>query len=499
MRRLWLHGAHHGWAMLLSFAAFGQSLDAWPTRRHDAPRATCTATRERSACRALLGEVNGDRRAAWTSGATGRHDPRRAAPRSVPRLAAEPWLERYPVAVRATASCPPKGGGLLTDGDGALPLTTAATTDDLATLLAATTGQAPVVVVEWTPQGVVPVAVHATTRSIDIGPRGGFTGRAAARRASLPRGRRSTRRAIDLDFYRHDLFSAALLGTRSPPAARPTPLTSPIAELLVELPPPDAAAGLLDQIAAAAVLRRAGAAPVGAAALLAAAPCRRPRPEIPGRGRRPPRSRPRRLASCWSPSGCAPSSPVAGDSAPTPRCCCCAATAPTGTCVRWWRPRRAARRLARRARAEPGGRSAHGVSRPILRRTWPVCRPSWWRSRRPTAPRSAPLQGRLRFQRVSAADRAPLVAYLVHLPPGTLAAVADALREVHGDAATTMLAAYLADLATTRNQMLHELTGPGSTEPTERKDAAKSEWDPADQAIYNLGCAMATAAGRSTS
>jgi hypothetical protein len=73
---------------------------------------------------------------------------------------------------------------------------------------------------------------------------------------------------------------------------------------------------------------------------------------------------------------------------------------------------------------------------------------------------AAALQARFRSQRLSAADRAPLVAYLVHLPAGALGPVAAGLREVHADAASTMLAAYLADLATTRDQMLQELTMP---------------------------------------
>jgi hypothetical protein len=83
----------------------------------------------------------------------------------------------------------------------------------------------------------------------------------------------------------------------------------------------------------------------------------------------------------------------------------------------------------------------------------------------------AALQGRFRSQRVSAADRAPLVAYIAHLPAGALAAVAHALREVHGDAATTMLAAYLADLATTRNRMLLDLAPPTTVPPTTDGDA----------------------------
>lgn len=197
VRRLWLHGARHGWAMLLSFAAFGQSLDAWPS-----VGMTLTGDLHRYPgavrLRALLGEIT----ATTAPGGIvvqpgGSADPRRAgqadpgAPTAASAfgvsvaegcaavgaaLAAEPWLERHPLAVRASATID-GGRWVLTDATGSLPLAGAATTDELATLLAATATAPGVVVAEWTPQGVVPVAVHTGTSSIDVGPRGGFTGR----------------------------------------------------------------------------------------------------------------------------------------------------------------------------------------------------------------------------------------------------------------------------------------------------------------------------------
>jgi hypothetical protein len=185
VRRLWLHGAQHGWAMLLSFAAFGQSLDAWPsvgmTLQGDIHRYPGMIR-----LRALLGDVTATTAATDASTLGGTIAEGCAAVGAA--LAAEPWLERYPLAVRATATLA-NGRWLLTDGEGALPLATAATTDELATLLAATAGQPAVVVAEWTPQGVVPVAVHTATRSLDVGPRGGFTGR-PLRDAEPARGRR---------------------------------------------------------------------------------------------------------------------------------------------------------------------------------------------------------------------------------------------------------------------------------------------------------------------
>jgi hypothetical protein len=171
--------------MLLSFAAFGQSLDAWPsvgmTLHGDLHRYPGMVR-----LRALLGDVTGTTAAADASTLGGTIAEGCAHVGAA--LAAEPWLERYPIAVRATATVA-NGRWLLTDGEGALPLATAATTDELATLLAATAGQPATVVVEWTPQGVVPVAVHTPTRSIDVGPRGGFTG-APLRDARPARGRR---------------------------------------------------------------------------------------------------------------------------------------------------------------------------------------------------------------------------------------------------------------------------------------------------------------------
>jgi hypothetical protein len=73
---------------------------------------------------------------------------------------------------------------------------------------------------------------------------------------------------------------------------------------------------------------------------------------------------------------------------------------------------------------------------------------------------AAAVRARVQFHGRSPAERAPLVAYLAHVPPAALAETAEALGALPADAATTMLAAYLADLATTRNQMLLGLAPP---------------------------------------
>jgi hypothetical protein len=63
----------------------------------------------------------------------------------------------------------------------------------------------------------------------------------------------------------------------------------------------------------------------------------------------------------------------------------------------------------------------------------------------------------LRGHRLTAPERAPLVALLVQVSPVALPGLASLLGEVYTDAAGTMLAAYLADLAMTRHQMLLDL------------------------------------------
>ncbi len=272
---------------------------------------------------------------------------------------------------------------------------------------------------------------------------------------------------VDLESYWHDLFGAALLGTdrRLPPDDPPRP----IAELLTELPPPDAAAGLLDQIAAAAALRRAGAAPVGAVAPLQAPPDDQ-RPEVPAAAT----ARLAHILDAW---------PVLEPE-----------WLRTVVATGWRLGPDTAVALLRRHRTDghlrplveaAAGPLAGGLAEHV---------PSLAGGRRPVSPPDpaphlagvppelvavaaasgeevgAALLARFRSHRLTAADRAPLVAYIVHLPAATLPAVAAALAQVHADAATTMLAAYLTDLATTRNQMLIDLAPPGTPTASDSTD-----------------------------
>ena len=164
VRRVWLRGLTFGqWAMVLSFAAYRQSLDTsmevgtrvradvfrypgavglrvLPGRRHDTARPwhEVTGVGVREAC-AEVGAA----------------------------LALEPWLDRYPVCVSA-APARVEGRWVLTDHDGSLPL--AEGTPGVAALLACSEGRPVAVTAEWTPLGVVPLTVHLADRAVDIGP-----------------------------------------------------------------------------------------------------------------------------------------------------------------------------------------------------------------------------------------------------------------------------------------------------------------------------------------
>lgn len=168
VRRVWLHGTSSGrWAMLLSFAAYQQTLDdsfAVGTIVHaDLHRYPG------GSLRALAGRRYAEPLPFTTPSAVSVSDACDAIGSAV---AAEPWLERYPATVRATPSV--QGGRwMLTDADGSLPLL--GQPRSLATLLAASAGDLVDVTVEWTPWGVQPLTVHLDDRTLDVGPRADST------------------------------------------------------------------------------------------------------------------------------------------------------------------------------------------------------------------------------------------------------------------------------------------------------------------------------------
>jgi hypothetical protein len=164
VRRTWLRGVTTDrWAMVLSFAAYRQSLDASlvvGTSVHaDVHRYPG------GSLRVLLGARHGEP----TVGAVPPVGTLAVACTEIGAMVvAEPWVERLPAAVLAG---PALLGGrwVLADASGSVPLLAAPVA--LATLLAASGGAAVPITVEWTPHGVVPLAVHTADGVIDVGPR----------------------------------------------------------------------------------------------------------------------------------------------------------------------------------------------------------------------------------------------------------------------------------------------------------------------------------------
>ncbi len=160
VRRTWLLGRDTGrWALLLAFAAFGQSLVGYPpvgalleADVHYFPG--------RVPIRALLGEQH----EAAIEDVVG------PLPSSVAgtladlgwALAREPWLERWPGLVRATPARASRAGWVLADDSGALPL---APGPVLPTLLAVSGGHPIVVAGEHRAGGFTPLAVRVHDRA----------------------------------------------------------------------------------------------------------------------------------------------------------------------------------------------------------------------------------------------------------------------------------------------------------------------------------------------
>ncbi|MEO6654140.1 MAG: SWIM zinc finger family protein [Ilumatobacteraceae bacterium] len=164
VRRVWLHGVESGrWALLLSFAAYQQSLDDSFTvgtvvhaDLHRYPGGSL---------RALAGRRHADPLPFTTPTAMTVGAACDAVGRAV---AGEPWLERHPATIRAVPSVS-DGRWVLTDDRHSLPLIGG--THALATVLAVSAGAMADITVEWTPWGVQPLTVHLGDRTVDIGPR----------------------------------------------------------------------------------------------------------------------------------------------------------------------------------------------------------------------------------------------------------------------------------------------------------------------------------------
>jgi len=176
VRRLWLYGQHtQSWVMLLSFAAYQQVLDdsfaVGTVVRGDMHRYPG------GSLRALAGSREPDPIVLHAPGTLpGFGLTVSGACSHIGRaVAAQPWLDRLAVTVAAAPTFH-AGRWVLGDATGALPLL--ADERSLASLLAASCGTDAVVTVEWTPRGLIPLAVHLADRTLDVGPRAdpSFTG-----------------------------------------------------------------------------------------------------------------------------------------------------------------------------------------------------------------------------------------------------------------------------------------------------------------------------------
>lgn len=169
VRRHWLRGTTSGrWALLLSFAAYQQSLDTsldvGTSIRADLHRYPGPALR------ALAGRRHAEPVVARPPTQTVAE----ACDEIGRMIVAEPWLERVPTTVTAALA---RSGDrwLLTDHEASIPLLDSPRRmqagSGLATLLAVTGGRPAELTIEWTPHGVTPLSLHLPDRTIDIGPR----------------------------------------------------------------------------------------------------------------------------------------------------------------------------------------------------------------------------------------------------------------------------------------------------------------------------------------
>lgn len=174
VRRVWLRGLDRGnWAMVLSFAAYRQSLDT-----SLAVGSVIHADVHRypgSGQRSLVGDVqlvDSDPVMVFRSACSIATTVAGACAEIGRTFAAEPWLDRVPVTLTASPTVG-AGGWVLSDHTGSLMVApdTSPRGDTLAVLLAASAGAPVTLTVEWTAAGLVPLAVFLDDRALDIGPR----------------------------------------------------------------------------------------------------------------------------------------------------------------------------------------------------------------------------------------------------------------------------------------------------------------------------------------
>lgn len=169
VRRRWLRAADDGrWAMMLSIAAYGQSLDD-SLAVGTVVNADLFRYPGRTRLRALVGQRHGATNALGLPAASTLTE---ASEQIGAFIAAEPWIDRVPICVRVALSGS-VGQWYLTDAGGSMPVVASDTS--LATLSACLAEGPATVTAEWTPAGLVPLTVHlldATTgvvRHVDVG------------------------------------------------------------------------------------------------------------------------------------------------------------------------------------------------------------------------------------------------------------------------------------------------------------------------------------------
>lgn len=176
VRRVWLRGVVTGrWAMVLSFAAYRQSLDA-SLRPGQVVRADVHRY-PGSQHRVMVGERHGvspdaDAGAGHTAAVAGAGGVAAAFDDIGAAFAAEPWLDRVPALLTATPSSEGSPWAL-TDASGSMVLASTdwLRADAVGELVLASAGRAVTVTVEWTPAGAVPLTVFLADRVLDLGPR----------------------------------------------------------------------------------------------------------------------------------------------------------------------------------------------------------------------------------------------------------------------------------------------------------------------------------------
>jgi len=175
VRRHWLRGTtSRQWALSLSFAAYQQSLDTslavGSSLRADLHRYPGPALRALVGTRHSDPEANRRTTSMFAASACSIAD---GCDEVGTMIAAEPWLDRVPVTIRA---CLARTGTIwaLTDATGSLPILDLGTRSfdaGVAMLLAVSEGRPLDLTVEWTPHGVTPLSMHLPDRTVDIGPR----------------------------------------------------------------------------------------------------------------------------------------------------------------------------------------------------------------------------------------------------------------------------------------------------------------------------------------